>query len=74
MHSEEAKVTKQQPLPPTVDKGPGKVIPEKQKPENESDDSGSNSDSSDVIMARFPDKYITLWKVWLDELRITKIH
>jgi hypothetical protein len=47
VHSEEAKVTKQQPLPPTVDKGPGKVIPEKQKPENESDDSGSNSDSSD---------------------------
>ena len=44
---EEAKVTKQQPLPPTVEKGPGKVIPEKQKPGEESDDSGSNSDSSD---------------------------
>jgi hypothetical protein len=43
---EEAKVTKQQPLPPTVEKGPEKVIPEKQKPGNESDDSGSNSDSS----------------------------
>jgi hypothetical protein len=44
---EEAKVTKQQPLPPKVDKGPGKVIPEKRKPEDESDDCGSNSDSSD---------------------------
>jgi hypothetical protein len=43
----EAKVTKQQALPPKVDKGPGKVIPEKRKPENESDDSGSNLDSSD---------------------------
>ena len=31
VHFEEAKVTKQQPLPPTVGKGPGKVIPEKQK-------------------------------------------
>ena len=29
---EEAKVIKQQPLPLKVDKGPGKVIPEKQKP------------------------------------------
>ncbi len=47
MHFEEAKVTKQQSLPPKVDKGPGKVIPEKRKPENESDDSGSNLDSSD---------------------------
>jgi len=47
VHFEKAKVTKQQPLPPTVDKGPGKVIPEKQKPRNESDGSGSNSDSSD---------------------------
>jgi hypothetical protein len=45
---EEAKVTKQQPLPPTVEKGPGKVIPEKRKPAVESDsDSDSNSDSSD---------------------------
>jgi hypothetical protein len=44
---EEAKVTKQQALPPKVDKVPGKVIPEKQKPENESNDSCSNSDSSD---------------------------
>jgi len=45
---EEAKVTKQQPLPPTVEKGPGKVIPEKQKPVVESSsDSGSSSDSSD---------------------------
>ncbi len=44
---EKAKVTKQQPLPPRVEKGPGKVIPEKQKPRNESDDSGSNLDSSD---------------------------
>ena len=32
VHFKEAKVTKQQPLPPKVDKGPGKVIPEKQKP------------------------------------------
>ena len=41
VHFEEANITKQQPLPPTVDKGPGKVIPEKQKPGKESDDSGS---------------------------------
>ncbi len=48
MHFEEAKVTKQQPLPPMVEKGPGKVIPEKQKPGEESEsDSGSDSDSSD---------------------------
>ena len=48
VHFEEAKVTKQQPLPPTVGKGPGKVIPEKQKPVVESSsDSGSSSDSSD---------------------------
>ena len=48
MHFEETKVTKQQPLPPTVGKGPGKVIPEKQKPVVESSsDSGSSSDSSD---------------------------
>ncbi len=44
---EEAKVTKQQPLPPTVDKGPGKVIPEKRKPGEESAYSGSDSDSSE---------------------------
>ncbi len=43
VHFEEAKVTKQQPLPPTVEKGPGKVIPEKQKPAVES---GSDSDSN----------------------------
>ncbi len=48
VHFEETKVTKQQPLPPTVGKGPGKVIPEKQKPVVESSsDSGSSSDSSD---------------------------
>jgi hypothetical protein len=47
VHFKEAKVTKQQPLPPKVDRGPGKVIPEKQKPEEESDDSSSDSDSSD---------------------------
>ncbi len=28
VHFEEVKVTKQQPLPPTVGKGPGKVIPD----------------------------------------------
>jgi hypothetical protein len=44
VHFEEAKVTKQQPLPPEADKGPGKVIPEKQKPGNYSD---SDLDSSD---------------------------
>ncbi len=48
VHFEETKVTKQQPLPPTVGKGPGKVIPEKKKPVVESSsDSGSSSDSSD---------------------------
>ncbi len=48
MRFEEAKVTKQQPLPPTVEKGPGKVIPEKRKPGEESESgSGSDSDSSD---------------------------
>jgi len=48
VHFEETKVTKQQPLPPTVGKGPGKVIPEKRKPGEESESgSGSDSDSSD---------------------------
>ena len=47
MRFEEAKVTKQQPLPFKVDKGPEKIIPEKQKSGEEYDDSGSNSDSSD---------------------------
>ena len=44
MHFEDAKAPKQQPLPPTVEKGPGKVIPQKQK---DGTDSESDSNSSD---------------------------
>jgi hypothetical protein len=44
VHFEDAKAPKQQPLPPTVEKGPGKVIPQKQK---DGTDSESDSNSSD---------------------------
>jgi hypothetical protein len=67
VHFEEAKVTKQQPLPPKVDKGLEKVIPEKWKPGEESDDSGSDSDSSDdevTFLKKLVSKILSLKQLW----------
>jgi len=52
VHFEDAKAPKQQPLPPTVEKGPGKVIPQKQKDGTDSE-SDSNSSDGKVTFLRY---------------------
>jgi hypothetical protein len=52
VHFGDAKASKQQSLPPTVEKDPGKVIPEKRKDRNDSESDPDSSDDEVTILKK----------------------